>query len=200
MRVSTPETLRSDVDVFMRLHTSRWQDRGRSSFVALGEQMPAMLSDLGAALLQRKGRFRLLLLEIDGEPVSAQLFLVAGAHVLYVNGGWDEGFARLKPAMLTILWAIEEAFSQGDICVDLGTVEQPYKQRFADGDAPVTWTILLPVRPRMALTCLSVAPTVGRSTLRNTILRRMSVTQVNRVRELRERARHPSRSSRRGSA
>ncbi len=72
--------------------------------------------------------------------------------MLYVNGGWDERFAQLKPAMLTILWAIEEAFSRGDSCVDLGTVEQPYKQRFADGDAPVTWTILLPVRPRAALT------------------------------------------------
>jgi CelD/BcsL family acetyltransferase involved in cellulose biosynthesis len=187
VRLSTPETLRSDVDAFMHLHSSRWQDRGRSSFVALGERMPAMLEDLGGALLRRDGRFRLHIFEIDGEPISAQLFLDAGGHVLYVNGGWDERFAQLKPAMLTILLAIEEAFSRGDGCVDLGTVEQPYKQRFADGDAPVTWTIVMPVRPRAALTWLSVAPMVGRSSLRNTILRRMSVTQVNRARKLRAR-------------
>jgi CelD/BcsL family acetyltransferase involved in cellulose biosynthesis len=186
-RLSTPETLRSDVDAFMRLHSSRWQDRGRSSFVALGGRVPAMLEDLGGALLQRDGRFRLHVFEIDGEPISAQLFLDAGGHVLYVNGGWDERFAQLKPAMLTILLAIEEAFSRGDGCVDLGTVEQPYKQRFADGDAPVTWTIVLPVRPRAALTWLSVAPMIGRSSLRNTILRRMSVAQINRVRKLRAR-------------
>lgn len=189
-RLSTLETLKADVEVFMHLHASRWEDRGRSSFVSLGERIPATLNELGGMLLARGDRFRLHLLEIDGEPISAQLFLEAGGHVLYVNGGWDERFARLKPAMLTILLAIEHAFSQGDSVFDLGTVDQPYKQRFADGDEPVTWTVVLPTRNRTVLTCLSVAPTIGRSSLRNALLKRMSITQVNRARAIRERTRN----------
>ena len=188
-RLSTRDTVRADLESFMRLHASRWEDRGRSSFVSLGERMPAMLNELGSVLLGREGRFRLHLLEIDGEPISAQLFLQAGGHVLYVNGGWDERFAKLKPAMLTILLAIEHAFSRADMVFDLGTVDQPYKQRFADGDEPVTWTIVLPVRPRTILTCVSVAPAIGRSSLRHALLDRMSASQLSRVRAIRERTR-----------
>ena len=92
-RACTIDTLAADVETFMHLHASRWERRGGSHVLALGERLAAMLRDLGASQLE-SGRFRLRLLEIDGEPVSAQLFVAAGGRVLYVNGGWDERYAR----------------------------------------------------------------------------------------------------------
>src|SRR5262249_39471854 len=113
-RSSTLETLQSDVDVFVRLHASRWEGRGRSHLGGLGARLPAVLNDIGRALLNKDGRFRLRILEVEAVPVSAQLFLAAGDRVLYVNGGWDERFAKLKPSMLGILDVIEEAFERGE--------------------------------------------------------------------------------------
>ena len=66
---------------------TRWRRRSRRS----------------VALLLDEGGFRLHVLELDGEPISAQLFAAAGGDVIYFNGGWDERHAQLKPAMLGIL-------------------------------------------------------------------------------------------------
>jgi CelD/BcsL family acetyltransferase involved in cellulose biosynthesis len=189
MRESIPETLSSDIEVFMRLHAARWEGRSASSFVALGEGLPATLYDIGRTLLARDGRFRLQLLEVEGEPISAQLFMAAGGHVLYVNGGWDERFARLKPPMLAILSAIEDAFGRDDRHVDLGVGVQPYKSRFADCDEPVAWTILMPIGARLPLTSLSVGPALARAALRNALKRRISYERLGRYRDLRARLR-----------
>jgi hypothetical protein len=96
-RSSTLETLQSDVDAFVRLHVSRWEGRGGSHLAGLGARLAAALNDIGQTLLKEDGRFRLRLLEVEAEPASAQLFLAAADRVLYVNGGWDERFAKLKP-------------------------------------------------------------------------------------------------------
>jgi CelD/BcsL family acetyltransferase involved in cellulose biosynthesis len=186
-RASVPETLSSDIEVLMRLHAARWEGRGSSNFVALGESLPAMLGDIGRALLARDGRFRLQLLEIESEPISAQLFMAAGGHVLYVNGGWDERFARLKPPMLAILSAIEDAFDRNDRRVDLGIGVRPYKLRFADGDEPVGWTLLMPIGARLPLTYLSVGPTLAGWALRNAVKGRLSRERLAQYRELRAR-------------
>ena len=63
-RSSTLSTLRSDIDSFVRLHSSRWENRGSSSFVRLGARLPAVLNDIGQTLLKREGRFRLRLFEL----------------------------------------------------------------------------------------------------------------------------------------
>lgn len=185
-RSSTVESLPSDIDLFVRLHVARWEGRGSSSFVGLGERLAGVLGDMGHALLEQEGRFRMRMLEVDGEPISAQLFLAAGGRVLYINGGWDERFAKLKPSMLGILDAIEEGFERGESRVDLGLGEQSYKLRFADGSDPVAWTILTPVGMRLPLTLLRTAPLRGGAALRNLIKARLSEQQLARLMKLRE--------------
>jgi CelD/BcsL family acetyltransferase involved in cellulose biosynthesis len=187
-RSSTADTLASDVDAFMRLHASRWERRGESHLLAAADAISATLLDMGTRLLESE-RFRLRVLEIEGEPISAQLFLAGGGRVLYVNGGWDERFARLKPPMVGILGMIEEAFARGERCLDLGVGDQPYKGRFADRDEPVTWTILLLPRARLPLTCARVLPTIGATTLRRTIKRRLPARRLERYRSMRRRLR-----------
>jgi CelD/BcsL family acetyltransferase involved in cellulose biosynthesis len=188
-RSSTLETLQSDVDVFVRLHASRWEGRGGSHFAGLGAGLAAVLNDIGQTLLNKEGRFRLRLLEVEAEPTSAQLFLAAGDRVLYVNGGWDERFAKLKPSMLGILDVIEEAFERGEEHVDLGLEEQHYKLRFADESDAVAWTILIPAGMRLPLTLLHTAPKRGRAALRHTLKTRLSEKQLRRLLRARERLR-----------
>lgn len=182
-RSSTLDTLRSDVEIFVRLHRSRWEDRGSSSFEGLGAGLPAVLNDIGETLLQREGRFRLRMIEVEGEPVSAQLFLAAGGRVLYINGGWDERFAKFKPSLLGILAAIEEAFERGDGRLDLGLGEQHYKLRFADTSDPVGWSMLIPAGMRLPLTLLRTAPMRGRAVLQSTLKRRLSEQQFGKLRQ-----------------
>lgn len=186
-RTSSADTLRQDVDTFVRLHTLRWAGRGRSNLLSLGSALPALLNELGQRLISNPGRFRLQLLEIDGEAISAQLFLGAGGRVLYVNGGWDDNYVRLKPPMLAILFAIEEAFGHGDRRVDLGAGVQPYKLRFADGSDPIAWSVLVPFGARLPFTCLSVGPMIGRVALRNAIKGRVSQEQLDYYRRFRTR-------------
>ncbi len=185
-RSSTSDTLAADVDAFMRLHASRWEGRGESHLLTAPAAVAATLLDMGAKLLE-SGRFRLRLLEVEGEPVSAQLFLAAGGRVLYVNGGWDERFARLKPPTIGILDMVEEAFERGEHCLDLGVGDQPYKSRFADRDEPVAWTILLLPRARLPLSCARVLPTIANTALRRTLKRRLPAAQLQRYRRMRSR-------------
>jgi len=185
-RASTAATLRADVEVFVRLHAARWEGRGSSSFVGLGGRLAGVLEDIGRALLEHDGRFRLRVLELDGEPISAQLFLAAGGRVLYVNGGWDERFAKLKPSMLGILDVIEEGFARGESTVDLGLGEQPYKLRFADGSDPVAWTVLIPSGARLPLALARTAPVRAQAAMRQIVRARLSERQLGRLLRLRE--------------
>ena len=187
-RTSTAATLSADVEAFVRLHGSRWEGRGDSNLVAFGGRLSPMLTEVGERLLE-SGRFRLRMLEIDGEPISAQLFLAAGQRVLYVNGGWDERFAVLKPPMLGLLGAIEDAFERGDQTLDLGLGEQQYKLRFADGNDPVAWSVLMVPSPRLPLTWARTTPMLVQSAARDAVKRGLSPAQANRLRELRDRIR-----------
>jgi len=185
VRMTAPNTLHSDVDTFVKLHTSRWEGRGQSSLVGLGEKLPAILNEVGAMLLPYDGRYRLQIMEIESQPISAQLFLAAGGQVLYFNGGWDEQFAHLKPAMLAILIAIEEAFARGDECLDLGSGAMSYKLRFADGDDPVCWSVLMVPSLRLPFTFGSMIPPVTSQWSRRTIKRVLAPDQLDRLRGLR---------------
>lgn len=187
-RLSTIDTLDRDLDALLHLHRVRWQGRGTSSIVADERSNRAMYSALARAHLH-SGRFRLWMLELDGAPISAQMFVEAGGEILYINGGWDERFAKLKPAMLGILYAVEQGIGQGESRMDLAPGAQPYKLRFADGGDPVAWTILVIPSVRMPLTALSIAPMLGRISMREAARRALSPQAVERGRRLRRRAR-----------
>jgi CelD/BcsL family acetyltransferase involved in cellulose biosynthesis len=198
-RLTTAATLAADIDTFMRLHALRWKNRGRSSYVALGPALPSALRAAGARQLGEEGRFRLQILEVDGEPVSAQLFMAAGGHVLHVNGGWDERFAKLRLHDVALLQAIDDAITRRDRLLDLGVGVMPHKQRFADSDLPICWTVVLPFGRGLPRASLGIGASVAKGRLRAAIKQRLPAEHVERLRRLQSRPRTSERHPEDGS-
>jgi CelD/BcsL family acetyltransferase involved in cellulose biosynthesis len=187
-RVASRATLADDAAALMRLHALRWGGRGHSNLVDLGERFSAFVSELGEGLLDEQ-RFALRILELDGEPICAQLFVRAGGTTLFVNGGWDERHAALKPSMLCLLDAVEEAFALGVERFDLGVGVQSYKLRFADGSAQLAWGVLLSPGARFPLTAARTAPALAQARLRDGARRLLPERQAERLRSMRQRLR-----------
>lgn len=186
-RMSTPETLRDDVAIFMRLHAARWEGRA-SEIVAREAQLAYVYEEVGRAHAA-DARFRLYILELHGEPVAAELLAAAGGEVASINGGWDERHADLGVSNACMLHAIEDAFARSDRRLDWGPGDQLFKRRFADGNDPVCWTLLVLPGRRMPLTLARMAPLVARVQAREGLKRALPAEQVERVRALRRRVR-----------
>lgn len=153
------EDIAAAVAALGRLHRARWQGRGHPGIV--DDRVEAMLR-AAAHELAGTGRFRLWIVELGGQPISAQLFVEAGGEVAYWNGGWDERHAELKPGMLGVLAAIEHGLECGDRRMDLAGGAQPYKLRFADADDPLVWLVLAPLKRRYPRTRAEFLPQQAR--------------------------------------
>jgi len=186
-RMSTPETVTADIQMFKQLHAARWQRLGASRLVALGEGLPLLLGELAQALLPTE-RFRLLLLELEGEPVGAYLTIAGGGELVGINTGWDERFKRFSPVRLAMLYTLEDAFARGehhyslgrDASYRLGRGTGSYKLDFADGNDPVAESVLLPIDARLPRTLMST-DAVGRQ-IRRSIRRSLSDDEVDKLR------------------
>lgn len=136
---ATPEELDAALSAFHALHRERWGER---SPLSSGAGL-ALMRAAGHELLPT-GRFRVYSLEVDGAPISVQVFVAAGGEVAYWNGGWDPRWAAQSPAIQGILAGVEDAFARGERRIDLGEDDHAYKQRLADADAPIAWYALMP--------------------------------------------------------
>jgi CelD/BcsL family acetyltransferase involved in cellulose biosynthesis len=185
-RMSTHETATADIQKFIALHARRWRQPGESRLVALGERLPLLLGELAEALLPTE-RFRLLLLELDGEPVAAQLAIACGGELAGINTGWDERFKRFSPARLAVLYTLEDCFARGERRLSLGREESyrlrqgigSYKRGFADGNNPVAESVLLPIGMRLVRT-LTATDDVNRQ-IRRRIRRSLSDDEVDKL-------------------
>lgn len=157
-QIVDPGQLERTLDALLRLHLARWEGRAPSGLARPG--MSGLL--LTAARTLGPDRLRLWIAEIDGEPISVQLFHAAGGQIKYWNGGWMEEHADLKPTMLTILAALEDGIARGERSLDLGAGMHPYKLRFADGDDPLAWGGLVVRNRRWPRTRTELLPRVLR--------------------------------------
>ena len=155
---SGPDEVAAGLSAFAALHHRRWADRGGSG--VLDERVERMLADV-AAELAPCGRFRLWVLEVDGEPVSSQVLVGAGGELAYWLGGFDEAWASHQPALQTLVAAAEHAWSVGDRRLDLGAGGQSYKYRLADGEELLEWRVLVPGGRRQPLALATLAPRHG---------------------------------------
>jgi CelD/BcsL family acetyltransferase involved in cellulose biosynthesis len=185
-RMSTPQTLKQDIEAFMRLHSMRWEGRGHSNLIAYGDRMTAMLEAVARAQ-KETDILRIWTVEINGEAIAAQLCAAAGREVMFVNGGWDERYAKLSPSMLAQLAALEDASARGERRVDLGPGEGSAKRRIADGDDPIAWTILLLPGRRLPLTYARSLPMLAGVRTREAAKRLLDEEWIERLRKLRGR-------------
>lgn len=185
-RLSDTGTLAGDLASFARLHSSRWEGKGgHSRLVALGARLQEMLHDVGSASLREDPRrFRLRLLEVAGEAICAEVSIAAGGEIVGFNNGWDERFKRLSPPLLALLHDIEDGFAHGDRRLQLGWGGNMYKERFANGNDPVAWSLMLAPGPRAALALAHAGPLLGSSWLRGSGKRLLSKGQLDRLRPL----------------
>lgn len=144
-KVTEVSGLERDLRDFSRLHHARWDWRGGSS--ALGPGVEQMLGAVGRDLVPQE-RFRLLSIEIDGRAISSHLFICAGGHVAYWNGGFDAASAEYAPGIQGLLQAIRDATEREESYFDLGPGGQEYKYRLADRDELRATLTLVPRRAR----------------------------------------------------
>jgi CelD/BcsL family acetyltransferase involved in cellulose biosynthesis len=140
------------IGAMLRMHHARWDKRGGSG---IGAGASDMLADVARELVP-SGRLRLWVLEIGEQIACVQAFISAGGNTMHWNGGFDEAWAPHKPAIITIFVGIEDCFRRGDERVDLSAGDPEYKLRFADSNAPASWTGITPRGLRYPLTRASL--------------------------------------------
>jgi CelD/BcsL family acetyltransferase involved in cellulose biosynthesis len=160
-RLTDIATLNDDVATLVELHRKRWKNFSHPShWLVHGEAIHGFLRDVGAELLA-DGNFRLVLVELDGEPIGAELAIAAGRDSDSVNVGWDERFKQYAPSTLTLLHLIEDGFHRGDRRLHLGYGMVDYKMSIANGQDAVATDVLLPPGGTLPGALLRAAPDVA---------------------------------------
>ena len=159
---STPAEIEQDIGAFIRLHHARWDPRGGSD--ALDAGVERMLQEIAHELVAA-GRLRLASVATADRTVAVQVIAAAGGEASYWLGGFDDEWARSKPALVALLAAVEDAFARKDERFDLGGGTQDYKLRFADGQDELEWTKVAPRRARTPIDWLLLAPSRARGGL-----------------------------------
>jgi CelD/BcsL family acetyltransferase involved in cellulose biosynthesis len=128
-RFADAATLEDDLDTSFRLHRARFGEH-RCQFCGEHETFQREF----ARLAFERGWLRLLLLEVDGEPVCSEYgFLFQSAYFSY-QGGRDPGWGRESVGFLLELESIRMALEEGVAEYRFLGGEEEYKYRFATED------------------------------------------------------------------
>jgi CelD/BcsL family acetyltransferase involved in cellulose biosynthesis len=141
-RYADPATLERDLDAVFRLHRARFREHV-CNFCGEHEAFQREL----AALALERGWLRLLLLEVDGQPVSAEYgFLFQNAYFSY-QGGRDPAWDRESVGFLLEVESIRRALEEGATEYRFLGGEEGYKYRFSTED-PRLETVTAPASGR----------------------------------------------------
>jgi CelD/BcsL family acetyltransferase involved in cellulose biosynthesis len=137
VRLSTPESLRADMDRFVDLHRASPGPKGR--FMHAG--MEIFFRRLGEAFLVPHV-FHLAFLEVDGRKAAGAIgFSFKGSFSLY-NSAFDREWAHLSPGMVLVSDMIAGAIGEGRETFDLLKGDLEYKYRFGSTPRPVRGLLL----------------------------------------------------------
>jgi CelD/BcsL family acetyltransferase involved in cellulose biosynthesis len=172
--------LSADLGTYAELHESRWRGRGESRYVTLGDRLVPFFEDVARPLID-SGRFRLLMVEIRGRPICAEISLVAGGEVGSLTVGWDQHYRELGPARLALLRSIEHACEQGERRIDLCWGRFEDKQQYTDGVDAASWDSLLIPSGRLWRTLAEGASGVAGYAVRSRAERVLAATPLKRL-------------------
>jgi CelD/BcsL family acetyltransferase involved in cellulose biosynthesis len=149
------EEIERGLKAFAALHYERWKSRGGSR--ALDQQIELMIHDV-AHQLPLGERFRLWLIEIEGQIICVQVVIAAGGEASWWLSGFDEGWSKYGPSIQSNLAAIEQSCALHEDRFDLGGGAQEYKYRFANSQDILEWIDLVPPGHRYLFNRLRLAP------------------------------------------
>ena len=172
-RQATAETLEDDLDAAYRLHHARFGEHTGCLFCGEHERFQREF----AARALELGWLRLLLLELDGEPVGFEYgFAFQEAHFTY-QGGRDPVWDRKSVGFLLELESIRRALEEGLAEYRFLGGEEGYKYRYPASD-PRLETVAVPAnrRGRIAGAGLEAA---WRLPIGETFVRRVGSARAN---------------------
>lgn len=135
---TTPDTVRADLDRLMVLHDARWAEAGSGAFDG---PRRAFHREWATTALER-GWLRLWTLELDGAPAAAWYGFRYAQRESYYQSGRDPQRQADSVGFVLLAHTIREAAQDGMLEYRFLRGGEAYKDRFADGDAPVE-TVLL---------------------------------------------------------
>ena len=133
-----PDRLDDDMTTLFELHAARWGDESRSFVGTRGR----FHRDFAAHAL-RQGWLRLWFAELEGSPAAAWYGMRFGRDDYFCQSGRDPREEAWSVGFVLLSHTIREAFGAGQDTYRLLRGGETYKDRFADGDAPVD-TLLSP--------------------------------------------------------
>ena len=127
------------LESLISLHRARWADRGDRTSLSpeVARAVQRAVADLPIV-----ERWRLWMAELDGVPVGANLYFVAGGTLTSYLSGFDAAYARFSPVMLIRLAAIEDACARGERIIDFGGGDNEAKRQLANSTGEVRWVTL----------------------------------------------------------
>jgi CelD/BcsL family acetyltransferase involved in cellulose biosynthesis len=161
------ERLPEELESLFRLHRLRWGDES----TGFADEDRAFQAEF-AAVAQERGWMRLWFLETDDGPMAAWYGFRFGAAEFFYQAGRDPAFDRLAPGFVLMAHTIREAVADGQRVFHLLLGDESYKERFADGDAPVD-TFAVPRGPAAGVV-VAAAGAVARSAQGRHLLRRLT--------------------------
>ena len=129
-RYAEPATLERDLDAAFRLHVARFGEHPACLFCGEHEAFQREF----AAIAAERGWLRLLLLEIDGEPVGCEYgFFFQGAYFAY-QAGRDPKWDRESIGFLLEVESIRRTLEEGGVEYRFLGGEEDYKYRYPATD------------------------------------------------------------------
>jgi CelD/BcsL family acetyltransferase involved in cellulose biosynthesis len=123
--MSTPATMRDDMDRFLELHRGSPDPKG--TFMRAG--MELFFRRLAERFLPQHA-FHLAFLEVEREKVAGAIGLTFGNTFSLYNSAFDRSFGHLSPGMVLVADLIGLAIESGRTTFDLLRGDLAYKYRF----------------------------------------------------------------------
>ncbi len=120
--------LPSAFDHLLRVEASGW--KARAGTAILNNPAAEALYRSFAARASARGWLRVHLLELDGEPIAADLNCSFGRTGLLIKTGFDERHAALSPGLVLRARVLRAAIEEGLELYDFLAGAQPYKLRW----------------------------------------------------------------------
>lgn len=126
--VDDQESLEQGLSILKELHTKRWVSLGEDGCFA-APNFEKFVDRLAHAHF-RQGTLRLVWLELEGQPIAADIAFVSGNGLFTYQGGIDPEQLKWEPGRAILRCQIERAMDEGLEFIDFLRGDEGYKSRW----------------------------------------------------------------------